>query len=385
MISKTVFFLRRFFLFLIIVLSCYSSYSIAAEYNLIPSLGVSGEYNDNAAFDRDNEREDFLTTISPSLEFSAATSKGNISTKIAADFLRYVDETDLNTENLYAGLDAGYQITERFGISGNASYIEDTTLESELLETGLINARSDRKRYNAGVGSSYKISMTTDAKIDYDYSKTEYDDPLNEDYDYNQIKGSFNYRLDNQLDVMTLQPYYFKRESDVSKADNYGISLGWTRLFTETHSLKMFLGSRYTDLREEGESDTSWGWVADVNLMKKGENFSGDAGYSRNLHNNVSGELIEVDRIYCHMKRKIIGRLGVGFSGNLYFTRYERETDGDTRYFEVIPSLNYQLTEKHNLQLAYSYAEDDDDQAQGGQANRSRIWIVFNFNFPQKW
>lgn len=387
MTPKTMGFLPRIFKFLAFVpaLMLSGSYSTAAEYTLVPSITISGEYNNNVSFDRAREREDYLTTLSPGMEFSSETDRGNVKAEIIADFLRYADETSLDTENLYAGLDGTYKVSERSGISGKVSYIDDTTLESDLFETGLVSTWTDRKRYNAGFGSTYNFTQTTDIGVDYRYSNTTYSLESNEDYYTHWIGVSCNYRFPNQLDVLTVQPYYSNRKSDISDADNYGLSLGWTRMFTETHRLKIFLGTRYTDLREKGESDTSWGGVADVKLMKKGELFSGDVGYSRDIHNNVYGELIEVDRIYCNVDRKIIGRLGVGFSGNLYFTRSERERDGDTSYFEVIPFLNYQLTENHSLKLAYSYAEDDDEQSPDRRANRSRVWIALNFNMPKKW
>jgi len=370
-----------------LVIVCYYGVpsTFAREYSLTPSLGITAEYNDNVAFDRTNERDDFLTIISPEAEFSSETVRGTFHTKVKGDIFRYLDETDENTENLYLGFDGAYDMTERAAFRADASYIADTTLESELMETGVVNVRSDRQRTNGGVGFTYTLSPRANVGIDYKYSKTDYDRPESEDYDYNLVRGNYNYHFNTQVDTLTLQPYYSKRDSDIRDADTYGITLGWTHLFSETDLVKIFLGTRYTDQEKRNDSDESFGGTADISLLRTGEVYSAQLGYSRDIHNDVSGDLIEVDRIYCRLSRKIVGRLSVGFSGNFYFTRSEDDSEDDTRYFEVIPSLDYQLTKHHTLRLAYSYSEDDDEAYIENKSERSRVWIAVNFNFPYQW
>ena len=131
----------------------------------------------------------------------------------------------------------------------------------------------------------------------------------------------------------------------------------------------------------------NWGGTADISLRKTGEVSSTLIGYTRYLRTSASGGPIEVDRIYCDLRRRVIRRLAVGFRGNLYFTRsLGAFEDIDSRYFEVIPFLDYQITENHTLQLAYSYSrEEDRNLTEDRERERNRVWIALNFGLPRKW
>ena len=381
-------FLTFFSVCLISFFHCVTGVARAQDITLMPTLDIGGEYNDNATFTRTNKIDDFITTISPALTFDYATELLNLESTIAVDFLRYADERDLNTENQKYAFNGDYRITERWRVLGNFSYIEDTTLESELEETGFVNVRQDRKRYNAGGGMSYQVSELSDIGVNYAYMKTDYDFKGNVDYDSDAITLSYDRQLGNQLDVFTAQPYWLRLDSRINKADSYGLSFGWSHRFSETLSLKAFLGGRYTKIepKDGRQSDETWGVVTDINLRKTGETTSASISYSRNIYNSAEGEPIEVNRFYCDVRRMVIGRLGVRFSGNLYFTKAEGKFSAEDRtYFELIPSLYYKLTESHSLQLAYSYSQEyDKTLTKDREAERNRVWISLNFRFPRK-
>ena len=363
--------------------------AMAQDITLVPSLDIRGEYDDNVLFERTNEIDDYLATISPALTLDYATELLNLESKIGVDFLRYVDQTELNTENQRYELNGGYRLTERWALSGDFSYIKDTTLESELEETGVVNVRQDRHRYNAGGGLSYQVSELSDMNINHIHTKTDYDFVGNVDYDRDAITLSYNRHLKSERDIFTVQPSYFNSDSEVSEVDNYGLSFGWSHLFSETLHLEIFLGGRYTELssKEEDHTDRNWGGTADISLRKTGEVSSTLIGYRRDLGTSAFGGPIEVDRIYCDLRRRVIVRLAVGFRGNLYFTRSVGTFDDeDSRYFEVIPFLDYQITENHTLQLAYSYSrEEDRNLTEDRERERHRVWIALNFKFPRRW
>ena len=374
---------------MLLCLFCAPLPAMAQDITLVPSLDIRGEYNDNVLFERTNEIDDYLATISPALTLEYATELLNLESKIGVDFLRYVDQTDLNTENQRYEFNGGYRFTERWALSGDFSYIKDTTLESELEETGLVNVRQDRHRYNAGGGLSYQVSELSDMSINHIHTKTDYDFVGNVDYDRDVITLSYNRHLKSERDIFTVQPSYFNSDSEVSEVDNYGLSLGWSHSFSETLQLRAFLGGRYTELssKEEEQTDRNWGGTADISLKKTGEVSSTLIGYTRDLGTSAFGGPIEVDRIYCDLRRRVTRRLAVGFRGNLYFTRSVGTFDDEnSRYSEVIPFLNYQITENHTLQLAYSYSlEEDRNLSEDRESERNRVWIALNFGFPRRW
>jgi hypothetical protein len=381
---------------------------MAADVTFVPSLRSKAEYNDNVSFTRINEKDDYLAIVSPDLSLLYRTELIDVQSRVSADVLRYLDEIDLNTEN-YQGLFNGeYRLMERWRASGSFAYIKDTTLESELEETGLVNVREDRERYNLGIGLSYQFSELSDIAMNYTRRKTDYDFPANVDYDSDAIVFSYNQQLTRKRDSFTIQSYYTRTDSDVSEVDNHGLSLGWSHRFSETLSFEGLIGIRYTKINfilaerqltfdpignsigltfgKANATDRNWGAVGDISLRKTGEIFSAVVGYRRDLGYSAIGEPIETDKIYCNANRLFTRRLGLKLTGSLYFTRSEGEfTDIDNRYFDLIPSLNYKITENHSLQLAYSYSRSYDNTLESNrEAERNRVWIALDLRFPAK-
>lgn len=361
----------------------------ANDVTLVPSLRISGEYDDNVFFNSTDEVDDYLTIISPGLTFDYATELLNLQSLIVVDFLRYFDETELDTENQRYDLNGRYQLASKWNIAGNFSYIKDTTLESELEETGIVHLREDRKRYNAGGGLSYQMTELTDLNFNYTHTATRYDSEDNVDYDYDNFSLLCNRKLKNQLDVLTVRTNYSIFDSDEEKTNNYELLFGWFHKFSETLDLNASAGPRYTrqNFNDDREDEDSWGTTVDISLNKRGETSSATIGYSRRIWNNADGDLVETDRIYARAKQRIIGRLGVGFVAGLYFTSQEDDSDNDdTRYYILNPSLYYMLTENHSIELAYSYQNElEESRPKDLESERNRIWIAFHFNFPRNW
>ena len=365
---------------------------MAADVKLVPSLKIQETYDDNVTFSRTDEQDDFVTSVNPELTLNYATELLSLESAAALDLLRYADDADLNTENYRLALSGDYGVMERFTLSGNFSYLKDTTLESELEETGLVNLREDRERYTGGGGISYRLSQRSDVGLDYTYGDTRYDSQGQVDYDSHSLTFSYNRYFNDQLDVFTIQPYYVARDSDISQTDNYGLSLGWAHAFSETWRMTCFLGARYTKIDYayspwyRGKESTRGG-VADIRVTKTGEITTGTLGYSRDLHYSSYGEPIETDKIYLRANRMLTRRLGVSFSGSFYFTQSEGEyLVEDSRHLELSPSLNYRLTRQHTLRVAYSYSQHDDrTEPQDDRYDRHRVWLVLDFIFPQDW
>ena len=384
------------FLSICFCLAFFPAPAMAADVRLLPYITVHETYDDNVSFSRTHKEDDYFYSFKPGFTLDYGTQWYNIQSEVAINVFRYINDKDLNTENYLCKLNGGYQVVERWTLSGNLSFLKDTTLDSELEETGIVNVRSDRERYDAGMGLSYQISERFDMGVDYIYASTNYDRPSYVDYDSNTISLSFNRRFNNQLDVFTVRPYYSQTQSDVSKMDNYVLSFGWAHPFSETLRLSAFLGPRYTiiertlirtDIRDK---DTTWGGVADINLTRTGETSSAAMGYNHSLLYDSYGEPINRYRIYLNTNYMVTKRFGIGFSGSLYFTKsegkYYYSHDKDSQYFQLSPSLSYKITENHLLRIAYSYSHNYDKTAPDDQRyDRSRVWIALDFKFPQQW
>jgi hypothetical protein len=366
-----------------------SGISFSNEVTILPSLKAGGEYDSNIDFSRNDEIDDYSGIVIPGLAFTYNTERLMVRSENFVEVYRYFDETDFDKENQYYQLGGDYKLTERWSVSASGLYYKDSTLDTFLDETGIVTDRRDRIRYDIEGGTSYQVTELDQIGVDYLYRNVDFRDKDRVDYETNSVNLIYNRRLNDRRDTLRFQPGFVYRDSDENETDSYSFSVGWLRQYSETLNSRILLGVRYTDISyKDGRADSDfWGGIADLNLTKKWETTSGTIGYSHDLRGNADGDLIEVNRFYCNIQKKIYGRLGAGFNGRLIFSSEEgrNTTSGDTRYFLINPSLFYNLTENHLLRLGYSYANEDDDAFEDDSiSERHRVFLGFEFNFPFK-
>jgi len=361
--------------------------SPAAETTITPSVGIKAEYNDNIDFSHYFKRDDYISTISPGLKLDYKTERTVIGALAKLDVVNYLDETDENTVNQNYGLNAAYKLFEKLGVRANAGYIRDTTLDSELDETGIVTRKSTRHRYRGGAGLTYNLTEISDMDLDYAHSNTDYDTVDKEDYTTDSVSLAFRHAFRERRDIVSITPLYSRYDSDISTTDNYGLSLGLTHRLQETLAMNIALGVRYSDTEDHqlGTTDSNWNWTTNISATRSWETASASIGYGRDLHYSDLGTPINVDRFYARANKNITEKFGVNLTGNLYFSKSDDSIDNEnTRYYEVTPSLYYNITRDHRLEVGYSYANDyDKTLTDNREAERNRVWILLTFNFPQ--
>ena len=360
----------------------------AADIDLVPSIGLTTQYNDNVDFVSSHEDADFIGIASPALKLNYSTERYSISASGALDAMGYYENSDLDTINQNYRADGRYQLTERSAIKGNLGFIKDTTLESELQETGIVNRRTNRFRYDAGGGASYRISEITDTDLDYRYSRVDYSSQEFDDRDTHEIALSLNRHLKERIDTLTVKPRFTYRNSDSAEINDYAVLFGWTHRYTEIDTFRAFLGIRYTDVsqKDTGDDFNNWGGVADVSLKRTWEISSVLVGLSSDIGYDADGLPIQVNRLYWDLNKGLSFKWGLGLKGGFYYTRsgenFDREHD---LYFEITPSAYYRITDYHTLQLAYSYAHEDDNIGPDDfMSQRNMVSLTLNLVFPQK-
>ena len=128
---------------------------------LVVSLGLAEEYNDNVFFDRNNEIDDFITTVTPGIELRRRYERTSASLKGMFDIVEYSDNSDLDNIDQRYDANLSQKLTERLSLSGKASYKRDSRADRDIEETGLTYGTDVRKRqqYDAGVGFILSIKL----------------------------------------------------------------------------------------------------------------------------------------------------------------------------------------------------------------------------------
>ena len=373
----------------------------AQEITIIPSFSASGEYNDNVLFERSGELDDFIYNLTPGIGLDYATESLTINSNALLNFRRYTSESFLDREDQYFNLRTLYRLTERLDFRGRFYYLKDSTNESrlidldetapdviEVVDPGIERFLSERKRYDGWAALNYQLTELSTLDGRYRYRKNTYDFEGNTDNEINEFDLTFLRRLEGQRDRIGAEISYFQNSSDVSDADTYAFSLIWNHYFTEIWNVYAKAGVRYTeqDFSGRNDSETTWAGIANIRLLRIGENNRFSIGFRQNLQTASDGRSVNVSRLYWDSRLDLTERLFLNVEGDFYITREEGDStvDEDTVYFDVIPSLEYLLTENFSVSLAYSYTVEYDRTLDTDEdIQRNRVWVFFEFVFPK--
>lgn len=359
----------------------------SAEITVTPSIGFKGEYNDNIDFSDTDRIDDYAGILSPAVGFRYGIARFSMNSQAGGDFMFYANDTTRNENRGRFDVDATYRPHERITFSVNGGYSRDSTLESLLEETGIVEQRSDRDTYRVGGGLSCRTGETSSLTLSYDFSRDTYELLEFTDSEEQSIALSYQYGLNSGRDILTVSASCGLNDSDRSVTDNYGFSVGLNRQISETLRASVSAGVRYTVIDSVSrESEEDWGWTANVALGKSWQRVETDLGYSRDLDFSAEGETVEVNRFFLTVTAMLTRKLDLQCSGSLYHTTtVGAGRERDTRYLEIAPSLLYRLTQNHFLKVLYAYSHQNEKTlGRDRTVDRNRVLLILNFNFPMR-
>jgi hypothetical protein len=130
------------------LLACAVQPSFAAEWSVTPVYSSSVDYDDNRRLSTD-ARGTGSAILSADLQFKRALEDSQISIEPRYTFRRYTDSTLGNGDD--RGITAGLARTfERSTLQATVSYLDQSTLTTELLETGIVTGDTHRRQTLAG-------------------------------------------------------------------------------------------------------------------------------------------------------------------------------------------------------------------------------------------
>ena len=177
----------------------------AAEWLIEPTTSLRSGYNDNIRLDTLPENSVWETAITPAVRFGVAKEDRGLFGKASASVRRFSggsgrnSSSELDREDYHFDTNAYYE-TELNRFSGLVNYTRDSTLDSELDQTGqAISSRATRNRFTLGPQWTGTLNEKTLLDLSYNYTTVSYsDDPGVQDlveYDYHQASAAL-LRLD---------------------------------------------------------------------------------------------------------------------------------------------------------------------------------------------
>ena len=387
-----------------------SPVSHAAEFLVTPSFQAKGEYTSNIRLTATDPTDDWRTILSPGLDLSYNTERFSLKTDFQVDFLLYLQETQLNTEHYDLDAGAEFRPSERFRFNLGYAYVRDSTLDTELDETGVVTVRSMRDRTTMKGGATYTITERSSLTADIQAGNNQYDGHAHVNFDSYNASLTFQHQLPGRRDAISLRPFYSLNESAVSRVDTYGMYVGWYHAFSERFNINALVGARHTEsaftriqtglvfdasifppyrltYTEVTQKEENWGGVADIKLVYTGDQYEAQFGFTRDLSYTSVGDPIERDMFRLDFAYRITERFRGGASANLVFS--ESDTDRrttDTTHYSVRPFVHYRVTQDSYLRLEYSYAKYEDNSLKvDNTAERHKVSVTYRIAFPMQY
>jgi hypothetical protein len=351
-----------------------------------PSVEIGGMYSDNILFSHTDPVDDYIYTIEPALQLDYLQELTEIHTQGSVLVRRYQDNDDLDDENYNFDFNGEIKPTERVGVIGSYELIKDTTLDSELLETGSVFIREDRLSQEGRLVPYFNLTERMRIDLGGRYRAVDYDSDTEVDYSVWDVFLPLRWRLVTQIDSIYISPGYSYRDSDANSSESYKLKLGWDHDSTERFNFKFAVGARYTEHEQSdtGETDEKWNGLADLRLEYKYETGKLNTEFQHDLRTAADGDQVNLTKVLASLLWNFTERAGIRLYGRYYYTITEGRTVKEKREFYLVGSrLFYHLTRNHRIFIAYDYAQDNQkDLAVEPRVDRQRIWAGVSLNFP---
>lgn len=369
----------------------------AADWKLVPKIGLSGGYDDNVLFRKDEKISSSLINLEPGIELGYETLVSSIQLTAEFEILRYFEENDLDQEDQYYRLAGRHQIGPRWDARYGFRYSKDSTLKSYLEEVGRIIDRIDREYYYTMGGVKYNLSTISSIDTQYRFERAVYDDDRYSDYDRHRINLRYEHRLKSQQDTISIGPSFYYRTNDFNDTEYISLDLGWERDWSKITNTFASIGGRYANVDDndnngdgEDESRNEWGVRARFNLRRQGLASMFTLRYYHDVDTTAAGTDVNVDNFRLWYDYRLTERFNMGFYGrlvlsyDLFGSSDEEDVDsGDSRYFEIRPFVSYRLTEQLNVSLNYGYQNSSEDLVDSEDTReRNRVWLQLYYESP---
>lgn len=363
------------------------------ELKLTPSIVLKEEYNDNLFLTESDERETFLTTVSPGIDLLRRSERVDAALSAHLNALFYSDNGDRNyVEQLYRGR-VGGRLTPRLRTGAEARYAREARPDRGLEESGLA-VLDKTERIGFSTSGEYVLTERTAAALNYDFENTDYQDRSELDSTAHQV--GFNLTRDLAPDLKGRGGLHFGRyDFEETRVDSYSATVGLVRQMEEKWSASADLGWRWTrsefdvppfleGIIDETNDDT--GWVSSLSLDYRGETGGGSLRFTRNVTvASGRGGATERTGLVLELRRRftweLSGRVNTGFFLNEADGGELAARDIDEKTILINPVLRYDFSRDLFAEASYQYSRVINDSSDR-DADQNRVFVRLTSRFP---
>jgi hypothetical protein len=391
----------------------------AAEWSVEPRISARSGYNDNIRLTTASHDSVWEADVTPAVKFGVSRENQGLFGNADVSIRRFYGGSGYNSSSLLDREDYhfkvnSYQQTERNNFGANIEVTRDSTLDSELIQTGqVIPNRATRMSTILNPSWTRTINEQTRLDLDYQFNRVEYSDEVGQsnlvNYDYNSVSASLLHQF-TPLTQGTLSTSFSRYLPETNlNSDTYSIQAGLTRNHTETLSTSWLAGWRETKsdtlvptlecfligtypncpigiiqtgtTKDEVKNNGS---VYAASITKTLERGSLGASLTRMATPSGQGELLDTTRLALTGEHRFTELL----RANLTAEYYKRDTivnasgtgnpeTNNRNYFRIRPSITWQWQRQWLLTGEYQYAQDENTN--GDTATQNAVYLTLTY------
>ena len=352
-----------------------------------PEANFRLEFNDNRRLTLEPHESVWGTIVAGGVNVGAMSPRVELTLSPLLKFSDYSGGENITYSDQF--LNGALKINNEkalWTLSGN--YTRDTTIVSELEDSGLVQFDNRRESYDLKPSWTRAISSRINVGLNLSYRDVSYENGLEIglfDYTVNSLLGDISFAASEKQQVGFA---VFRSAFDVSDidyvSDSYGAQLSITSNWSERIHTNITGSFRYSDIAiasfsgEIEESDR--GWLFDAQLTSRLERGHVAVNISRSIDPSGLGTEVQRDRLRLSLYRPIRQRM----SGTMALIAMHQEDireSSATRardYGRVSGDLQWRIIPLWSLRAGYAFTMQRFENADS-EARSNSVYIQFEY------
>lgn len=383
----------------------YGTTANAAHTDIVPSLTLKEEFNDNIFFSVTSPTRAFMTVVSPDLDVTSSTETTKLLLNVGVDAFLYQDNRDGKTTAVNHSLrgQARSKPMPRLAIGSSLAYRVSNQPDQAIEQSGVVLNATRRKRQSYAADAQYDLSELVSCTIDYAYIKDDYTDPSLLDTAHHSAGVQLGYDVGRWLMPAHLFVAFHgdKYTNTDGQTQNFTATVGVRRGITERLSVSSQIGGRYTEaaylasvpdvtapdgIRRVHEDAYGNGWVGQISAEHVGEvtranlSFSHDVTVAAGRSTPTEATTLSADMQY-RMTADFTVKGAAGYQWDR--TSFAELQYGDVRQqtLRFSAGISYAFTKDMSLSASYAHTELA-DRERGTDVSRNVVFIGLTFKQP---
>jgi len=349
-----------------LIIICLPVDLIAAEWYTQSDMSLKSVYDDNKRLTALPHDRVVGSLLNINGKLGIQTEKTELDLIPSARFSRYSGDDDLDSNDYF--LDLKSLLATEWLIWGlNGKYMRDTSLTSELEETGLVQTRKKREKVDINPSLLYEISEWTKLKVAIDLTQVEYKNAVLTgliDYDFKTLNMTIIRETGDASELnVSVNASRFEASDINNESDHIGLTTTYKQSLTTSMDSEILIGIRKSDFNSNQNSDEK-GILFKLGINKEYERTNWNTELSRTINPGGSGSVIQKDRFSVNATRFMTDKLRALLNLSLLKNKElenSATTNIDRKYKQISAQLHWRFADDWSIRGGYRYRRNQID------------------------